>query len=215
MDREATDQTLLYLIRHGATEANLARPARLQGRGHNPPLARLGVRQAEATRDFLAIRPVDVCYCSPLLRAVQTATIVAAPHGLEPIPVPELIECDVGRWEGADWATIRQQEAENYRQFHANPGRFGYPGGESLRDVHARVAPAIGNLLQEHAGQAILVVAHHVVNRTYLAGLLGLSPDQARQVTLDNCGISVVICEGGKTTVTTLNASFHLQGVGV
>ena len=64
-------KTVLYLLRHGATEANLGRPSRLQGRRHNPPLARLGVRQAEATRDFLAIRPIDVCYCSPLLRACR------------------------------------------------------------------------------------------------------------------------------------------------
>jgi len=92
-------RTYLYLIRHGATEANLARPPRLQGRRHDPPLARLGVRQAEATRDFLAIRPLDHCYCSPLLRAVQTAAIVAAPHGLSPRPLEALTECDVGRWE--------------------------------------------------------------------------------------------------------------------
>src|SRR5437879_1666623 len=75
-------KTILYLIRHGATEANLAQPPLLQGRRHNPPLARVGIRQAEATRDFLAIRPIDCCYSSPLLRAVQTAAIVAAPHGI-------------------------------------------------------------------------------------------------------------------------------------
>ena len=74
MPTNADNQTILYLIRHGATEANLAKPARLQGRRHNPPLARVGIRQAEATRDFLAVRPIDRCYTSPLLRAVQTAT---------------------------------------------------------------------------------------------------------------------------------------------
>jgi broad specificity phosphatase PhoE len=205
--------TILYLIRHGATEANLARPARIQGRRHNPPLARLGVRQAEATRDFLAIRPIDHCYCSSLLRAVQTAAIVAAPHGLSPQPVEALIECDVGRWEGLDWQTVRYLDAEGYQRFQASPGQYGYPGGESFAAVHARVAPALAGLLQEHAGESILVVGHHVVNRTYLAGLLGLTPDQARQVTLDNCGISVVVREAGQTSVSTLNAAFHLQGV--
>src|SRR5579864_8659463 len=98
--------TVLYLIRHGATEANLAR---------------LGIRQAEATRDFLAIRPIDHCYTSPLLRAVQTAAIVAAPHGLSPQPLEALTECDVGRWEGLDWQTVRYLDAEGYQRFHANP----------------------------------------------------------------------------------------------
>jgi broad specificity phosphatase PhoE len=206
-------RTYLYLIRHGATEANLARPARLQGRRHDPPLARIGIRQAEATRDFLAIRPIDRCYSSPLLRAVQTAAIVAAPHGLSPMPLDSLTECDVGRWEGLDWQTIRYLDAEVYQQFMSNPADHGYPGGETFRDVYDRVGPALEELLKVHAGESILVVAHHVVNRTYLAGLLGLTPDQARQVTLDNCGISVVIRDGDETTVSTLNAAFHLQGV--
>lgn len=207
------NKTILYLIRHGATEANLARPARIQGRRHNPPLARLGVRQAEATRDFLAIRPIDHCYCSPLLRAVQTAAIVAAPHGLSPQPLEALTECDVGRWEGLDWQTVRYLDAEGYQRFMQFPGQHGYPGGETFNTVLDRVAPALNELLRQHSGESILVVAHHVVNRTYLAGLLGLTPDQARQVTLDNCGISLVVCEDDQTTVRTLNAAFHLQGV--
>jgi broad specificity phosphatase PhoE len=206
-------KTVLYLLRHGATEANLAVPARLQGRRHNPPLARLGVRQAEATRDALAAHAIDHCYSSPLKRAVQTAAIVAAPHGLSPQPLEALTECDVGRWEGLDWPTIRALDADGYRQFMANPGQYGYPGGESFRDVHARAAPALGELLDRHAGHVVLVVGHHAVNRTYLAGLLGLTPDQARRVSLDNCGISVVVREGGETHVRTLNAIFHLQGL--
>jgi broad specificity phosphatase PhoE len=213
MANGAEDKTVLYLIRHAATEANLADPPRLQGRRHNPPLARLGVRQAEATRDFLAPRHLDHCYCSPMLRAVQTASIVAAPHGLTPQPLDALTECDVGRWEGLDWQSIRYFDAELYRQFMANPAETGYPGGESFADVYRRAAPAFEDLLVRHVGASILVVAHHVINRTYLAGLLGLPLDQARQVTLDNCGISVIVRDKGQTTVHTLNAAAHLQGV--
>jgi len=209
----AMNQTTLYLLRHGATDANLALPPRLQGRSHNPPLARLGVRQAEATRDYLAILPIDACYCSPLRRAVETATIVAAPHGLTPIPVDELTEFDIGRWEGLDWSTIRTRDAEAYERFHSAPGTFGYPGGESFADVFDRVHQVFDDLLDRHAGQAILVIAHHVVNRTYLAGLLGLSPNRARQVSLSNCGISIVVHEAGDTRLATLNAAFHLRGV--
>ena len=206
-------KTLLYLIRHGATEANLARPPRLHGRRHNPPLARLGVRQAEATRDFLAIRPIDHCYCSPLLRAVQTAAIVASPHGLAPQPLEELTECDVGRWEGLDWQSIRYLDAEGFRRFSEDPEHHGYPGGEKFGDVCRRVRTALEELLTIHAGESILVVGHHDVNCAYLAGLLGLSAEQARQMTMDYCGISVVTREGSETTVSTLNAAFHLQGV--
>jgi len=112
-----------------------------------------------------------------------------------------------------DWQTIRYLDAEAYQRFMANPAENGYPGGESFRDVYERVTGAIEELFATHAGESVLVVAHHVVNRTYLAGLLGLTPDQARQVTLDNCGISVVVRDGDETAVSTLNAAFHLQGV--
>jgi broad specificity phosphatase PhoE len=206
-------RTTLYLLRHGATEANLARPARLQGRRHDTPLAELGIRQAEATRDLLAIRPIDACFCSPLARAVETARIVGAAHGLTPQPVDELTECDVGRWEGLDWETIRQSDPDGYRRFMANPAENGYPGGETFGDVALRAGAGIDRILSQHAGRSLLVVAHHVVNRTYLAGLLGLSPGHARQVRLDTCGISVVIREGDRSYVSTLNAAFHLQGV--
>lgn len=213
MGKEAEPRTVLYLVRHAATEANLARPARLQGRRHNPPLARLGMRQAEATRDFLASHPIQHCYSSPLLRATQTASILAAPHGLTPQPVETLTECDVGRWEGLDWQTIRYLDAEAYHKFMRNPAQHGYPGGETFADVYNRVTVCIDGLLRQHIGQGVLVIAHHVVNRTYLAGLMGLTPDQARQVTLDNCGISVVVCEGDQVSVNTLNAAFHLNNI--
>jgi broad specificity phosphatase PhoE len=206
-------KTLLYLLRHGATEANLARPPRLQGRRDDSPLAPMGVRQSEITRDYLAVRPVDCCYASPLRRAMQTATVIAQPHGLTPHPLPELTECDIGSWEGLDWVTIRTNEPEAYQRFMLNPARYGYPGGEDFSDVARRVGPVFDGLLERHEGQAALVVSHHVVNRVWLAHLLSLAPDKARQVSLDNCGISLVVREDGRTRVVTLNTTFHLHGV--
>lgn len=206
-------KTVLYLLRHAATDASQAQPQCLYGRRLNPPLARLGVRQAEATRDFLAIRPIDHCYCSPMLRAVQTATIVAAPHGIAPQPLEALTDCDVGRWEGLDWQAIRYLDAEKYQRFQEDPAGHGYPGGESLADVQIRATQAIDGVLDLHCGQSILIVTHHAVNRVYLAGIMGIPVGQMRLVNQDNCGISVVIREDGDTSLCTLNAAFHLHGV--
>lgn len=206
-------RTTLFLLRHAATAANLANPPRLQGRNFNPPLAELGVRQAELTRNFLAVRPIDVCFSSPLTRAMETAEIVAGAHDLLPQPVDELIECDVGNWEGHTWPEVRAREPDAYHAFMANPARFGYPGGENFEHVHQRASRVIEELLREHHGKNVLVVSHHAVNRVYLSSLLGLPPERARQVSLDNCGVSLVLREGGRTAVTVLNAAFHLQGV--
>ncbi len=205
-------KTVLYLVRHGATEANLAQPARLQGRGHNPPLAPLGISQAEATRDHLACTKITRCYSSPMLRAQQTAEIIAKPHHLTPTTLEELTECDVGKWEGMDWGSIRFLDAERYFLFMQNPAVNGYPGGESFGDVFNRVAPKLEEIVRQNEGETILVVAHHVVNRTYLASLLGYPPEKAREVKLDNCGVSVLEhdTESDCLTVRTLNATQHL-----
>ena len=203
--------TILYLLRHGATEANLVEPYRLQGRGSDPDLAPLGVRQAELTRDYLAARPVHHFYASPLRRAVQTAAIIAAPHGRPVATVPELTECDVGRWEGLTWEAVRTQDSAAYQAFQRDPAVHGYPGGETLAAVAARCGPAFERLLAAHAGETLLVVSHQQVLRVYLAGLLGLPPAQARRVRLDNCGISVVVAEGDTPRVETLNATAHLR----
>ena len=198
--------TFLHLIRHAATEANLAQPPRLQGRCHDPPLASLGVRQAETTRDDLSEHPLHRCYCSPMRRAVQTAAILAAPHRLIPQPIDALIECDVGHWEGRTWDDIRHNDPEAYAHFLAHPGTCPYPGGECLQDVNQRVAPALEELLRRHAGQHILVVTHQVVLRAYLAPLLGLTLDQARQVIIPNAGGYLVIRQDPFTTVRSLAA---------
>lgn len=208
-------KTVMYLIRHGATAMNLAIPPRLQGLGIDQSLAALGVRQAEMTRHVLAMREFDAVYASPMKRAVQTARIIAEPHDLPILKLPNLIECDVGRWEGLSWKEIREREPEMYTLFQENPARNGYPEGESFADVYKRANKTLKELLHEHTGQTILVVAHHVVNRTYLAGLLGLSPAEAKQVTLANCSVSIVVREHKQTRVQTLNSTFHLQGVAV
>ncbi|MBX7103385.1 MAG: histidine phosphatase family protein [Gemmataceae bacterium] len=202
-----TARTRMYLVRHGATPANLQKPARLQGRS-DVALDPLGVRQAEATRSALAEVSFAATYCSPLIRAVRTAEIIA-PYR-EPIPVDALIECNVGRWEGVDWDTIRRDDAEAFARYMADPAADGYPGGENFEQVITRVLPAFDELFARHVGESFLVVSHHVVNRTFLAATLGLPMRHGRSVSLDNCGVSVVVEDAGKRRVKSLNQTLHL-----
>src|SRR5579859_2181787 len=148
--------TTMYLIRHGATRANLEQPNRLQGRRCNDALDPIGVRQAEQTRDLLANVQVDRFFSSPLVRAMQTAQIIAEPHGFSVTVIEELTECDVGRWELLSWEAIRLQDPEACQRFERDPGRCGYPGGENFQQVADRVAPTLNRLLDEYAGRTIV-----------------------------------------------------------
>src|SRR5262249_38774112 len=149
--------TVLYLIRHGATMANLEQPYRLQGRRTDDALSPLGIRQSERTRDYLTGQPPAYYYCSPLRRALQTAQIIAGPGAASVVVLDELTECDVGRWEGLSWDAIREQDTVACEQFLADPGVNGYPGGENYTQVADRVTPVVDLLLRKHIGETVLV----------------------------------------------------------
>ncbi len=170
-----------------------------------------GHQQARDTGRLLAPRPVEVVYSSPLLRARQTAAAIARPHDLAVEIVDDLVEVDVGVWEGRAWDDIERLDVEAYRLFKADAGVHPYLGGENLGTVQARVAPAIGKLMAENLGRSIVAVAHNCVNRSYLAHLLGLPLKRYRSIPQDNCGVNLLRYRDGKVKLITLNTIAHLD----
>src|SRR5262249_25878139 len=148
----------------------------------------------QARRASKALRhvPLAAVYTSPMVRAVETAARIAWPHGLEPIVVEGLIEADLGRWEGLTWDQARAQDPEHHEAFFARPGITPYPGGESFLDAQRRMVPTIADLAAKHPGEAIAVVSHNVTNRAYLAALMGVPINKAREIRQANGGISVI-----------------------
>ncbi len=206
----APDTCWLYLIRHAETANNLARPPRLQGRRSDPALSQSGRRQAEQTARFLSGTGLESVFSSPLLRARQTAEAIATPHGLDVIAVDDLVEADVGEWEGRDWGEIERKDPEAYRAFMTNAAENPYLGGETVTQVLERSAPALERLLAENLGRSIAAVAHNVVNRAWLAQLLGFPTALYRKVPQDNCGVNLIRYRRGQLKVVTINGVFHL-----
>jgi broad specificity phosphatase PhoE len=201
----------MYLIRHGATANNDARPVRLQGRRTDPGLSEQGRDQAERTGRFLSRCPIDAVYSSPLRRARETAEAIARAHGLTVEIVDELIEVDVGDWEGRPWDEIERTDPEAYRLFMTDASVHPYLGGENLTTVRERSLPALMRLMAENPGRTIVAVAHNVVNRTCLAHWLGMPTRQYRSIPQDNCGVNLLRHRGGKVKLVTLNAVEHLR----
>lgn len=204
------DTCVMLLLRHGATENNLANPPRLQGNSVNLGLSAKGRKQAEMTAAFLQSLPLADAYASTLLRAIETAQIVGVPHGLTVRGLEPLVEVNVGAWEERDWGEIARSEPEDYQRFINDPGTYGYRGGENLLQVQQRVAPTLERIMAENLNRYVLVVGHNVVNRAYLAKLMGLSLAKARGLTQNNCGINVVRYRADETKLVTMNAVFHL-----
>jgi probable phosphoglycerate mutase len=155
--------TLLALIRHRPTAWNAA--GRMQGRA-DPPLDRdEGGERAEwrLPLEFCGSRMLS----SPLRRAVDTARL----FGEEPVLEPRLVEMDWGAWEGFTLAELRARLGPAMAAEEARGLDFRPPGGESPRDVQARLAPLFSELAK--SGRPAAAVTHKGVIRTVLASATG------------------------------------------
>ena len=148
--------TLLYLVRHGETDWNRAR--RIQG-STDIPLNATGRQQAATTGALLARREWDGVYSSPLSRAFETASIIAAELGLgTPQTIDAIVERNYGTAEGMTWSEIDGKF----------PPGTEVPGRESRDEVADRVLPALLQLAEEHPDQSLVVVSHGGVIRSIL-----------------------------------------------
>src|SRR5688500_4179329 len=117
----------ILLARHGETDAKRRRM--VLGR-HELPLNAEGRRPAPAPAAAVAGHGLVRLYARPAGRAVETAEIVAALIGLEPILDDRLVETAKGRWEGRLRAEVKASEPDLYRELRRDPQRFRFPDGE-------------------------------------------------------------------------------------
>jgi broad specificity phosphatase PhoE len=154
----------VYLARHGQTAYNLE--GRFQGQ-LPVPLDDTGRAQAADLADRAAARGFATLWCSPLLRARETADIVAQRISLEPREDPRLMETDAGQWTDRTFAAVRAQAPDEFAAFLAGDSNFAFPGGESFAQQEVRVSAALEDV--EQGELPALVVCHGMVIRAALS----------------------------------------------
>ena len=147
--------TTILLARHGETDWN--REGRFQGWA-DPPLNATGCSQAVELSVELMAEDLAAVYSSPLRRAYETAEVVAASRGLEPVTVDALREVDVGSWSGLTRAEIEQRFPDQYARW-LGYGQ-GWEDGETYEQMAERVVRALLELAEERDGKRILAVTH-------------------------------------------------------
>jgi probable phosphoglycerate mutase len=162
--------TRVYLIRHGATD--LSSEDRFSG-GTDVDLSPTGRWQAERLAERLADDHIKAVYCSPMRRTVETATIIARPHGLTPTLQNDLREIHHGRWETMRRADVEANFPEEYAAWQSDPFIFAPQGGESGLSVMARALPVVREVVVKHAGENIALVSHKATIRLLISSLLG------------------------------------------
>ncbi len=152
-------KTHITLIRHGETAWNAS--DRWQGHAH-VPLNDEGQRQAALLGDHLVpiADEITTIYSSDLLRARQTAEIIAARITKTITVDARWREIDLGEWQGLTIAEVRAWDAERYHHIMSDPVNLQRPGGESSKQVAERALQSIEEITRKHRGQHVLVVTH-------------------------------------------------------
>lgn len=148
---------MVHLARHGQTAYN--REGRFQG--HLPvPLDETGRRQAHELAEAAARQSWASLWCSPLLRARQTAGVVAARIGLTPREDARFAETETGDWTDRSFADVHAEDPAGFAAFQATAADFRFPGGESYAEHLLRVADGLRDVRRTPGALPALVVCH-------------------------------------------------------
>lgn len=183
---------MLYIMRHGRTDWNEKR--KLQGRT-DIPLNEDGIRMAEKARDEYADIHFDVCYCSPLKRARQTAEIVLAGRGVPIITDVRLVEMSFGVYEGV--ADSFEIPGCPINTLFVAPEKYVTPveGGESLEQLFARTGEFLEQVVKPQLalGKDVLIIGHGAMNSSIVCQVRGLPVEKFWSAGIENCKLMKLI----------------------
>jgi broad specificity phosphatase PhoE len=181
-------KTIIWLARHGETRETVEQ--RFNGR-RDCPLIDIGREHCRRLTSQLVAQHFDAIVSSPLQRCMETAEILARPHGLAAIVEKRFQEMDYGKWEGLTYDEARSLDARLYRHWENDPATVAPPEGESGEQVATRVVAAFEDILSQYCGQRVIIVAHKTVNRILLCTLLDLPiSDHRHTISQMPCALS-------------------------
>jgi broad specificity phosphatase PhoE len=198
----------LLLIRH-------ALPIRreLASGAADPELSTDGLAQAEHLATYLSSEHLDAIYASPLRRAHQTATAVAAYHSLDVQTCDGVAEFDR---LSSDYIPTEELKAANDPRYHAMIAGEWDTDEESSAEFRSRVVSSIEELIDAHPSQTIAVVCHGGVINSYLCHVLGLERAGGGFFYPNYTSINrIAAARGGIRSVVTINETSHLRGTGL
>lgn len=198
MDKKIKSCTI-YLVRHGESEWNTL--GLMQGSTSGVPLTKLGIKQArELAGKFKKIKFAAI-FSSDLLRARQTAQIVAFRKKLAVVTTKALRERSFGELEGRTLADYERELRRTLDEFHAlsdaEKFKFNFPRKiEGIGATVSRVITWLREVAVAYPGKNILAVAHGGVLRLILIHLGYSSYNQLPPFSIDNTAHIVLESDG-------------------
>lgn len=183
---------MLYIMRHGKTEWNALH--KLQGRT-DIPLNEEGKRMARQAYEKYKELNIDVCYCSPLVRALETAQIVLKNRKIPIIEDKRLSEMSFGEYEGIENSLAIPDCPINV--IFNQPEKYieSVGGAETFEQLFARTGSFLKEIVepQIQAGKDILIVGHGAMNSSIICQVKKLPIEEFWSAGIEQCKIIKLI----------------------
>ena len=181
---------LLLLVRHG--ENDYVKTGKMAGRLPGVHLNERGQKQAQALSEALKDVPIKAIYSSPLERAMETATPIASARKLQIIQEPDVMDADIGEWQGRSWKVLRLTKV--WKIVQNSPSRFRFPEGESFPEMQTRIANALERIVKKHNKPQDIIVAvfHADPIKLAVSHFLGLPLDNFQRLSCDTGSLTVL-----------------------
>jgi broad specificity phosphatase PhoE len=190
----------ILIARHASTPDT---GIRLTGRAAGTHLSSTGIAEARALARAVAHLGVECVYTSPLERAVETASTVAA-HCRVPVEVePAFTEIDFGTWTGQRFDELT--DLPEWQVFNCDPLHARIPRGESVASVANRGLRGLRTVTARHRRGTLLVVTHGDVIRLLLTRVLAMPIGSFRRLAIAPASLSCVEIDGGEACVALVN----------
>lgn len=199
--------TTLLLIRHAVNDWV---GKKLAGWTPGVHINGYGQQQAEALSQRLASQKIDAIYSSPLERTVETAEIIARPHGLPVRIVDGIGEVRYGDWTGQSFEEIGKRYADLWRTVQIFPSHARFPNGESIYEMQTRAVQALEAIVQAHPEETVAVVSHADVIKACIAHYLGLHLDLFQRLVISPASLSIVQVYPFGPRVQCVNDTSHV-----
>jgi broad specificity phosphatase PhoE len=200
----------IVIVRHGRTAWN--QKERFRGLAEIE-LDETGIKQAAATANRLVRMPVSAIYSSPVRRAMQTASPIAAALNLTITKLPALSDIDFGELEGLTFEDAEKRYPDIYHQWFHESHLVKFPGGESYAEAKTRAANAVDKIIAGLEDETVVFVTHRVISHMLILHLLKLDDLQFRKIVQQECCIDIFQKQKGNIYAILINDTCHLRGI--
>lgn len=204
--------TQILLVRHGEVAGNAGDKPTFVG-WNDLPLNANGQRQAQAVADYLQAEKIAAIYTSDLQRAQNTAERIAEKHELPVRIDADLREVNYGAWEGLGEADLLREYSAQWTARQNDPWNMAAVEGESYCQMWNRFLPRWNQIVENHAGETAVLVAHNGLIRMLLCHLLGAPFENFKRIHVSNGGVSRLEIDAPRILLQSINETNHLQNI--